>query len=69
VVTRTAVRHRHRSDRRGNPDSLLPGWGAFVAPGRLGRIADRFGFSHVEDDPIAADVAELPKPAARLAGS
>jgi len=48
---------------------LFSRWGAFVAPGRLGRIADRLGFSHVEDHPIAADVAELPKAAAQLAGS
>jgi len=39
------------------------------APGRLGRLADRLGFSHVEDDPVATDVPDLPQPAARLAGS
>jgi uncharacterized membrane protein YdfJ with MMPL/SSD domain len=41
------------------------------APGPLGRIANRLGFSHAEDEPGAldADVDEIGRPAAGLAGS
>jgi uncharacterized membrane protein YdfJ with MMPL/SSD domain len=33
------------------------------APGPLGRLADRLGFSHVEDEPAAAAAAPTPTPA------
>jgi RND superfamily putative drug exporter len=41
------------------------------APGPLGRLADRLGFSHAEDEPdaIDADGGEIGRPAPGLAGS
>ncbi len=33
------------------------------APGPLGRLADRLGFSHVEDEPVSATAAATPTPA------
>jgi RND superfamily putative drug exporter len=41
------------------------------APGPMGRLADRLGFSHVEDDdlPDDGDPAELGRPATGLVGS
>ena len=42
------------------------------APGPLGRLADRLGFSHTDDEPDAAvdhDGAEVGRPASGLAGS
>jgi uncharacterized membrane protein YdfJ with MMPL/SSD domain len=34
------------------------------APGPLGRLADRLGFSHVEDEPVTASPSPAPTPAA-----
>jgi RND superfamily putative drug exporter len=39
------------------------------APGILGRLVDRLGFSHVEDDDPIDDPRQPPDPAPRLAGS
>jgi RND superfamily putative drug exporter len=50
---------------------LLGRWN-WWAPGPMGRLADRLGFSHLEDDDLAADVpepGEAGRPAAGLAGS